>query len=80
MSNTITEQGNALEALEENTQAFRRAYKRLNPGERKDEQRAFCRQYRISPVAFRARLSGNTRVSDTELAWLEKRVNSYFSN
>ncbi|GAB3881468.1 hypothetical protein [Spirosoma agri] len=78
MSNAFITQENPVETVANNTQAFRRAYKRLNSGEQKDEQKAFCRHYSISPPAFRARLSGSTRVSDSELAWFEKRVATYF--
>lgn len=78
MSNAVTTQESSVEALPENTQAFRHAYKRLNKEERKIEQTAFCRNYRISSSAFRARINGLTHVSDTELAWFKKRVQTYF--
>lgn len=78
MSNAITTQEIANEGLAKNTQAFRYEYGRLNSGEQMDEQKAFCRHYGISASAFRARLSGATRMSDTELAWFKKRVATYF--
>lgn len=78
MSNAITTQAIANEGLAKNTQAFRHAYGRLNSVEQAEIQKSFCRQYNISAPAFRARLSGATRVSDTELAWFETRVQTYF--
>lgn len=80
MSNATITQESSVETGVNNTQAFRHAYKRLNSEERKAEQNAFCRHYRISASAFRARMNGGTKVSDTELAWFQKRVQTYFPN
>ncbi|MFD2936279.1 hypothetical protein [Spirosoma flavum] len=78
MTNATITQESVSERLVKNTQAFRAAYERLNYKQQQKEQKVFCNQYDIAPVSFRARLSGATRVADTELAFLEKRVNAYF--
>ncbi|UFH52518.1 hypothetical protein [Spirosoma sp. KNUC1025] len=78
MSNAIIAQGLVTEGRLKNTQAFRDEYRRLNSGEQMEVQKAFCQHYGISSPAFRARLSGDTRVSDSELVWFKKRVATYF--
>ncbi|QDK80879.1 hypothetical protein EXU85_20590 [Spirosoma sp. KCTC 42546] len=80
MENATTSQGVTNEGFAKNTQAFKYEYGRLNSAEQKEVQRAFCKRYGVSPEAFRARCGGFTRVSDTELAWFEKRVATYFQN
>lgn len=78
MENAIITQEAQSETLPKNTQAFKLAYGRLNYKEQQKEQKMLQNIYGITPVAFRARLAGSTRVSDTELAFLEKRVETYF--
>ncbi|WP_460952959.1 hypothetical protein [Spirosoma litoris] len=78
MSNESITQETTGERLLKNTGAFRAEYERLNRGEQKQVQVAFCTRYNVAPVAFRARLAGTTRTSDTELAWMEEEVAKYF--
>ncbi len=78
MENANAVQETADERLPKNTGAFRAAYERLNSGEQKEVRTGFCQRYQVSEPAFRARISGYTRVSDTELVWMEKKVATYF--
>ena len=78
MQHTSVVQDQMTEQPLDNTGAFRTAYGRLNGGEKKEVQEAFCSRYKVTASAFRMRMAGHTRVSDTELAWMKDRVATYF--
>lgn len=78
MENASIQQEMVTEQPVKNTGTFRAAYERLNEREQKEVRTAFCQRYQISESAFRARVGGFTRVSDTELAWMEEKVATYF--
>lgn len=79
MTKALDTQEQTAEPVSDNTQAFRHLYGRLNWKQQREEQKAFNDHHQITPGGFRARLAGTVRVSDTELFWFEKRVNSYFT-